>query len=449
MEMVEFEEKVSLFIDKECKIGHFAPIIAAVSGGADSVAMLTVLHNLRYECVVAHCNFHLRGAESNRDEQFVRQLAAELNLPLEVEHFDVKSYMAQHKVSTEMACRELRYAWFETLKQRYSAQAVAVAHHSDDAIETFFLNAARGSGVQGLAAIKPRNGDVVRPMLDVGRYDIEEYLKKCGRTFVTDSTNATIDFKRNKVRNVLVPMFWTVLPESQTGLLRTLRDMRSSARLYAEFVDAKKREICQSRGGGVVEVRYEPLLAMREAETMLFEILKDYGFNSWQVAEVWNALCHSGKRFYSSLYELIVERECLIISPGEAVSDSEIEVNFYDHTTYAGIIELERRSGRFTPGDVDGAMSIALSNDVLQAKDVVLRRWRKGDRMRPFGMKGSKLLSDLFVDMKMGESEKRSAWVLEVDGTIVWVLGRRAADAYRIAKNDEGYVLLYYVEQSE
>ena len=449
MEIVEFEEKVSLFIDKECKIGHFAPIIAAVSGGADSVAMLTVLHKLRYECVVAHCNFHLRGAESDRDEQFVRQLAAELGLKVEVEHFDVKSYMVQHKVSTEMACRELRYAWFDKLKQEYSAQAVAVAHHSDDAMETFFLNAARGSGVQGLAAIKPRNADVVRPLLDVTRYDIEEYLKQSGRTFVTDSTNMTNDYKRNKVRNVLIPTMWVLLPESQSGLLRTLRDMRSSARLYAEFVEGKKREICQSRGGGVVEVRYEPLLAMREAETMLFEILKDYGFNSWQAIEVWNALCHSGKRFYSRLYELSVERECLIISPGEAVADDEIVVDLRDANTFDGIMDVVRVNKKFTPGVVDGAMSIALSEDVMLAKDVILRHWRKGDRMRPFGMKGTKLLSDLFVDMKMSESEKRSAWVLEVDGTIVWVLGRRAADAYRIAKTAHGYVIINYIQQSE
>ena len=447
MEILEFEEKVSLFIDKECKIGHFAPIIAAVSGGADSVAMLTVLHKLRYECVVAHCNFHLRGKESDRDERFVRQLAAELGLKLEVEHFDVEAYKVQHKVSTEMACRELRYAWFDKLKHEYNAQAVAVAHHNDDAIETFFLNAARGSGIQGLAAIKPRNGDVVRPMLDVSRYDIEEYLGKCGRKYVTDSTNLDNDFKRNKVRNVLVPMTWTLLPESQTGLLRTLRSMRSSARLYSEFVEAKKQEICQSQGGGVVEVRYEPLLAMREAETMLFEILKDYGFNSWQSAEVWSALCHSGKRFYSNLYELSVERECLIISPGEAVSDEEIVVDLRDASTFAGIMEVERVDTPFTPGEVDGAMSIALNIDVMQAESVILRHWRKGDRMRPFGMKGTKLLSDLFVDLKMSENEKRSVWLLEVDGTIVWVLGCRAADAYRVAKNDKNYVIINYLQQ--
>ena len=164
---------------------------------------------------------------------------------------------------------------------------------------------------------------------------------------------------------------------------------------------------------------------------------------------MWNALCHSGKRFYSRLYELSVERECLIISPGEAVADDEIVVDLRDANTFDGIMDVVRVNKKFTPGVVDGAMSIALSEDVMLAKDVILRHWRKGDRMRPFGMKGTKLLSDLFVDMKMSESEKRSAWVLEVDGTIVWVLGRRAADAYRIAKTAHGYVIINYIQQSE
>lgn len=444
MEILEFEEKVSLFIDKECKIAHFAPIIVAVSGGADSVALLTVLHNLRYDCVVAHCNFHLRGEESDRDEQFVRQFAERMGVPIEVTHFDVPAYASQHKISTEMACRDLRYAWFAELRVQYEAQAVAVAHHNDDAIETFFLNAIRGSGVQGLAAIKPRSGDVVRPLLGLSRADIEDYLGQLGYDYVVDSTNSENDFKRNKIRNMVLPMLYDQFPESRAGLLRTLGDMRGSAKLYAEFVDEKKREICVSCGRGAVEVLYEPLLAMRSAETMLYEILRDYGFNSAQATDVWNALCHSGKHFYSGLYELSVERESLIISPDEAIDEEEIAIDLSDSSTHSGIIDVEVVSRKFERTDADGANTIALNISVLGAKDVKLRRWHKGDRMRPFGMKGSKLISDLFVDLKMGENEKRTSWLLEVDGTVVWLLGRRAADAFRIGKNDDKFVKITY-----
>ena len=445
MEKSQFKDIVAEFIAKECALMLADPLLVTVSGGADSVALLLVLRELGYSVVAAHCNFHLRGEESNRDERWVRTITTQLSVPLVVKHFDVEAYEREHGVSTEMACRELRYEWFYALAEQHQCQAIAVAHHVDDAVETFFMNAMRGSGVQGLASIKPRNGKLVRPLLCVTRSDVEQYLTDKGVLYVTDSTNLESVYKRNKLRNVVIPEIYSLFPESTTGLQRTLHDMRSSAALYAELIEQAGSSMVR-RVGDVVIIDCTALTAMRSGEAMLYELIKEYGFNSTQAHEAFATIGRSGKRFCSSTHELVVGRDSMEICGLTEKAEEAMPVNIAHGVTSPVVISVVRNAMPFRREEVDGKRVVAFGESIMEAQAVLLRHPKRGDRFRPFGMKGTKLLSDLFNDCKLSEMEKRRVWVLEADGKIVWVLGMRAADAFSIADGDEYYYQLTYKE---
>lgn len=225
MELSLFLKKIESYVAKHSLLEHNAKILVALSGGPDSVALLIALKRLGCNCVAAHCNFHLRGEDSNRDERFVIELTNRLEIPLVKVDFDVLAYEKKYKVSTEMACRELRYEWFEKQRVENGCSAIATGHHKDDKLETFFLNALRGSGIAGLASIKPKNGYIIRPMLDVTRTEIEEFLESVNQDWVTDRTNLESDYKRNKVRNLLLPYIQELFPEN--ALNRTVKSVTS------------------------------------------------------------------------------------------------------------------------------------------------------------------------------------------------------------------------------
>lgn len=218
--MNAFEEKTLRYIHRHMPAVANGKILAAVSGGADSVALLRVLAALGCNCIAAHCNFHLRGDEADRDEAFVRKLCHDIDIELRCTDFDVEAYKKSHGVSTEMACRELRYDWFERQRAALGCSVIAVAHHRDDNIETFFLNLVRGSGITGLAGIKPCNGKIVRPLLGSSRDEIINYLKTLGQDYVTDSTNLENDYARNKIRNVMLPEISRLFPSAMAEIGR-------------------------------------------------------------------------------------------------------------------------------------------------------------------------------------------------------------------------------------
>ena len=226
MNACEIEIKVAEYAKEHNLCAKDDAVIVALSGGADSVALLRILLSIGVQCCALHCNFGLRGAESDRDEAFVRNLCTQLGVLLKVKHFDVAKYEQEQKVSTEMACRELRYAWFDEERALQGAKAIAVAHHYDDNVETFFLNMLRGTGIQGLTGIRAKNGYVVRPLLCVKREEIEAYLKELGQEYVVDSTNLENDFKRNKIRNVLIPTLNELFPDYEAGMMRTLQNLQ-------------------------------------------------------------------------------------------------------------------------------------------------------------------------------------------------------------------------------
>lgn len=443
---VQFLNKVKTFIDKESLVDASMPVLVTLSGGADSVALLHTLLKLGYECRAAHCNFHLRGDESNRDEQFVTDLCRHLNVALDVKHFDVPAYINKYGVSMEMACRELRYEWFEQLRSEHGCGCIAVAHHNDDNIETFFLNALRGTGIAGLTGMKPQNGVVVRPLLCVSRAEIIEWLDEMGQDFVTDSTNLENEAKRNRLRNIVLPTLYQEFDGVKDALLTTIENMRQCNELYRESISVM-RNIVSDREGDSIVIDNEILNSFDNRGMLLYEILKPLGFNYEQCNDMPTSAV--GRHFFSSSHKATINRDTIDVFPMQSRDENVYVVNL-ENEAIVNPIELEINhvvDKLFSPSMVDGKCSVAFSNDILQCSEVVLRHWREGDRFKPFGMKGSKLISDLFTDLKLSEKEKNETWLLEADGEIVWALGYRSSQSFKVPSDSTHYLLIILADK--
>ena len=312
--------KVSDFIAKHQLLSYDDLHIVAVSGGADSVALLRILNQLGYRIEAAHCNFHLRGEESDRDEVFVKNLCKKLDIPIHLIHFDTREYASSHQVSIEMAARELRYKYFRQLCQDIGASTVCVAHHRDDAVETLLMNLLRGSGIHGLTGIRPKNGIVVRPLLVVSRQQIEDYLHSIGQDYVMDSTNLVDDVLRNKIRLQILPLLETISPHAAENIDRTAQYLRETEKVVCQSVlEQKQRLITPDLQVGADVVDITGLMTLPSPECFLHEWLSPYGFNSTQVEQIHNHLTgKSGREFLSPTHTLVIDRKTLLLEPIQA-----------------------------------------------------------------------------------------------------------------------------------
>lgn len=436
-----FVDKINNFIQERCLIDQAKPVLVALSGGADSVALLRMLMELGYDCHAAHCNFHLRGEESDRDEHFVSTLCLRLQVPLEVKHFDVPAFMQERGISMEMACRELRYGWFGELMNKQGCSCIAVAHHIDDNIETFFLNALRGTGIAGLAGMKPRNGNVVRPLLCVSRAEILAWLNELGQDFVTDSTNLENEALRNRLRNVVLPAMYGEFPSARTALVKTIENITRCNDLYRESV-AVMRNIVSDTEGDNMTIDMEILSSFDNRQMLLYELLKPLGFNAEQCALMLTSAV--GRHFTSASHKAMINRATIDVEPLLECDDKVYVLDLSQSylESPVKIVVNHVKGSPFSPAMVNGKDRVAFSNELLECSQVVLRHWHDGDRFKPFGMHGSKLVSDLFTDLKLSENEKREAWLLEADGHILWVLGYRASWLYAVKNDASNYLLL-------
>ena len=416
--------------------GH--PVLVALSGGADSVALLRVLMEAGYDCRAAHCNFHLRGEESMRDERFVRDLCQRLNVPLAVKDFDVAAWQQEHGGSTEMACRELRYAWFEQERQRQGCGLIAVAHHSDDQVETFFLNLLRGTGIRGLAGMQRLSGNIWRPLLDVSRSDILAYLSTIGQDYVTDSTNSENDYRRNQLRNLVLPAIEQQFPQAHERIHDTMGNLRDDLDLLTSLVNEILPDQCH--------LRIEALCSHPEATPLLYHRIRQMGFNREQCQQAIEAARkgHSGRQFMGKGYIMHVNRQSLDIEATQETQPVEIPVNLNSNLLSPVHVTISHNNAPFSPMMCDGKHIVAFSTDLLDCQRIVLRHWRQGDRIRPFGMQGSKLISDLFADLKLDHANKRDTWLLEADSDILWVLGHRASALFPVKPECQDYLLLKF-----
>lgn len=427
---MNFEKKVSEYINAGRLISHDDTVLVALSGGADSVCLLRVLMALDFRCVAMHCNFHLRGEESDRDQRFVEQLCGGLGVELLVTHFDTVGYASSNKVSIEMAARELRYDWFEQSRKKYSPAVIAVAHHKDDSVETFLLNLMRGTGINGLKGISPKNGFVVRPLLCVGRKEVTGYLDSLSQDYVTDSTNLESEYKRNKVRLELIPLMETINPSVKDAVMTTAEHLRQASEIYAKSVRESISRVMERDRIYILR-----LLEETSPQTVLFEILSQYGFNSRQVADIFGNLSGtSGRAYYSSSKKLLRDRDVLIISDLAETGDKEQVYDFFNTVAY-----LPEAAISYAIEDYDKNYVIDKDSrygyvdfDKLPDRCIYARRWREGDRFVPFGMRGSKKISDFLTDIKMNQNDKDNVFVVCSGSEIVWVAGLRGDNRYRV-----------------
>ena len=462
MEKSVFIEKIKSFIKKEHLFDPQSTYLAAVSGGADSVVMLRAMLEIGIKCEAAHCNFHLRGDESDRDEKFVTDMCLRLGVKLHKVDFDVAEYERSHHVSTEMACRDLRYDWFASIAQSHNLGGVIVAHHCDDNIETLFLNILRGTGVAGLAGMQPISQNriaVLRPLLCVSRADIEAFAAEIGQHYIIDSTNRENIVKRNRLRNVILPMLCEQFPDAVSGILHTISNMRDCNRLYTHNIDILRQKYIDESASPLTRIELQKFLDSYIADgcatTLVFELLKPFGFNAVQAADIVEAYSSisskssSGQAFCSSRYEAVLSRGSLYLLPtGDSQEESsEYEVSLSGSITAPVAISVEHVTGTsFSAKGIDGKYTVCFSPDILQA-ELKLRHWREGDRFCPFGMKGSRLVSDLFSDMKLSTIEKRLVWILTANEKIVWILGLRSASLYKVATSSTNFIRLTFIKQ--
>lgn len=401
--------------------------LVTLSGGADSVALLIALSTLGHRCHAVHCNYHLRGDESDRDEKHAREVAGRYGIDIDVIHCDVNAYREAHPgESVEMACRTIRYEAFERLRAEHSLDSIAIGHHIEDNIETMMLNMLRGSGIKGLAAMRPRRGVYVRPLLGCTKQMILDFLESMGESYVIDSSNLSNDYRRNALRNDIIPAITRYFPDAVTGMTHTLDALSSQRELLEDSVNNLADRYCMPDGTIDLDrlIKETP-----HPGTALFELLNNPDYRGYNRDIIGNIIARhrsSGLTFSGtdgSSYRLDHGR----LEPVSADSDdiTEISLDPADPGSWpidADIIQPEDFKPRRDPSTAyfDADM-------IQQYGHIILRHPRPGDRLHPWGMKGSRLLSDIFTDMHVTRRQRQATWVLEADGTILWIAGIRAS----------------------
>jgi tRNA(Ile)-lysidine synthase len=428
---MHFLPHIQAYIDNHRLLNAGDRVIVGLSGGGDSIAMLHILRALGYECVAAHCNFHLRNEESDRDETFVQQFCCEQGIELHTISFDTYGYMKAKGLSLEMAARELRYQWFENLSQTLGVSKIAVAHHQDDSVETVLINLVRGSGIKGLTGISPCNGKIIRPLLCLTRNDIRTYIAQHNIPFVEDSSNAEDIYLRNKIRLNILPELEKMNPAIRRTISQTSAYLKTVETIYRQQIDVEISKIFQNN-----TIDIPALLATAYPETILFELLHPYGFNAAVIKNICeSATGISGKFFHSDNYRLVKDRTVFIL---EKRNQIENKIVYIDESTtdinepISLKISNIKKEGDF---NIEKDERVLLVDKSLLSFPLHIRKWKQGDRFVPFGMKGTKKLSDYFSDHKFSLSDKDSCRLLcNADDRIIWIIGERSDNRFRLSE---------------
>lgn len=430
---MDFKEKVKNCIARHELLGREHPVLVALSGGADSVALACVLQDLGYKIEAAHCNFCLRGAESDRDEAFVTDFCQRRKIVLHRRCFSTHAYAHEHHVSIEMAARTLRYDFFEQLLQERELDSVAVAHHREDNTETVLLNLLRGTGIRGLRGIQYRNGKVVRPLLDVSRQEIEDYLAECHQDYVTDSTNLQDEVQRNKIRLNVMPRMREIYPNADESIHQGVRRLSDAFRIYEYGMDLLMQQVVHGN-----RILLEELNRTPAPETVLYEILSRMDFNPAQVAAIYEQQGgESGKVYESPTHRLLRDREALVFEK-KAVRPARLEkvlplegiMRVTDDVTF-----LISRSSYSSGGPLPREKNVICMDLDKVEFPLVVRMPQTGDRFMPFGMKGMKLVSDFLTDLKKNVFEKERQLLVCSGDKIAWVVGERPDDRFRVTEH--------------
>lgn len=419
------------FIREQALFNKDHRILLAVSGGKDSVLMLHLFKAIGVTFGVAHCNFNLRGAEAQRDENFVKMLSSSLNLPFYVTHFETKKYAEEHKISTQMAARSLRYAWFEEIRANHGYHYIALAQHQNDAVETVLINLTRGTGISGLHGILPKRDKLIRPLLFLNRSEIEVLINENQLDFVEDSSNASLDYTRNKIRHTVVPALAEINPRLEKTFTENISRFAEVEMFLNQEVEKLSIRLIEHRADGHY-IALKEIEQLNPQKLLFFELLKSYKFTEFVVAEIlMNLNGQSGKRFLSESHEAIIDRNALVI-----VAKDPTIVHY--QTLHPNTEQVE-----FLGEVVSLSFSETIKFEVSPAKayvdndllifPLILRTWQNGDRFIPLGMRNYKKVSDFFIDEKVSLHQKSRIPVLvNGNGEIIWLAGMRQDNRYKL-----------------
>lgn len=417
-------------------------VLLAVSGGVDSVVLCDLSRQAGLTFAVAHCNFGLRGEESHRDEAFVQNLGRKYGVDVFVKPFDTTAFASEHRLSVQEAARELRYQWFEELRKKHGFAYTLLAHHADDNIETLLINFFRGTGLEGLTGMprEKENTHCLRPMLGIRRKEIEAFAKENGLLWVEDSSNASNKYTRNFFRNELLPPIRNVFPQAEENLLNNIHRFQQTALLYNEMLAGLKKKVCEVKGE---EVHIPVLKLMKYKHTsLIYELIKDFGFGESAVPEVLKlAEAESGKYIANEAYRIIRHRAWFIVAPKKAEAQTFV-IEKEDSLLHFGNEQLKLKFISRDKLSMDASPNVAQLDGRGLAFPLILRKWKAGDYFYPLGMKKKKKLARFFIDQKLSKTEKEKVWVLESHKRIVWVVGHRIDDRFKLTESTKEVLLL-------
>ncbi len=421
------------------------PCLLAISGGSDSVVLAHLLKKANYNFTLAHCNFQLRGEDSVGDENFCRKLAADLNVSILVKHFDVPALKKQKKISTQMAARKLRYEWFQALLQELNLKYLLTAHHGTDVGETMILNLAHGTGIKGMKGMSARNGNIIRPLLRFTKQEISQYAARENISFRHDHSNDEVDYQRNFVRLKIMPLLAVLNDNIERTMMRNSRHFSAEADVIAEFLEKKRKEIVVLDSRQTLHLSKEKLKEEKHRGLFLHSILEELGFSSSQEQKIMTNImsdAQAGKIYQSATHTLAVDRELLIIKATE--KNKDVEIIFTDLEELKKFTGFRVEESKLFEKPLNKQILLREQQLIFPLK---LRHWKEGDRFQPFGIKGFKLLSDFFKDKKFNFFEKHECWLLENgNGEIIWVVGHRSDERYRIHDMNGQFLKITQVE---
>lgn len=438
------------YIQENVLFSNTDQILLAVSGGRDSVLMAHLFKLAGYKFGIAHCNFNLRGEESLRDEHFVKMLGATLDVPVYVEHFQTKSYASEHKISIQMAARDLRYQWFEELRSKEGYHYIALAQHQDDAIETVLLNLTRGTGIAGLHGILPKRGKLIRPLLFLTRTEINDLIDSEKIGYVEDSSNLSANYARNKIRLKVIPQLKEINASLELTFQQNIQRFSDTEQVLQQVVTELRQSMFRTEYDGIY-VSIEKLKRLHPQKLLMFELLKPFHFSEPVIGDLIQALDkQSGISFFSGSHQITLNREDLIIT---LLKTEEDEPHLLWHSAED---KIETTNGTFTQERLTKAefdKNHAIIKDPNKAYldsdqliyPLVLRSRQPGDRFKPFGMKHYKKLSDFFIDEKVPLTRKDAVPILlNGNGEVVWIAGMRQDNRYKINSGTKNITILTY-----
>ncbi len=416
-------------------------LLIAVSGGVDSTVLTHLLNKLQFTISLAHCNFRLRGKDSDIDEVFVKTEASKLDIPCFVTHFNTKYHATSKGVSIQMAARELRYNWFDEIVQKNNFDYILTAHHADDDLETFLINFTRGTGLDGLTGIPAINKNIIRPLLPFTRKEIERFAKSNNLSWREDKSNAQTKYLRNKIRHDIIPVLKSLNPNFMGSFSKTSENLQGSKQLVEDRIDEIQSQLIQKEGT-LLKFNIQKLKSLNNPKAYLFELLNSYGFTEWN--DVLSLLkAQSGKQIFSKTHCLLKDREFLLLTELHPTYSEKKEIKISDKDQSIKLVDLKlkfthQKTKNLTQQQADSQCTsnnlICLDKNKL-VFPLTVRKWKNGDYFYPMGMQGKKKLSKYFKDEKFSLLDKENIWLLCSNNNIVWIIGKRLDNRFEINKN--------------